>query len=241
MITNKHSIIGRITQSLIRLLLPLLMSMISSSVIAASMYVYVPTEMRANAIEKNLNQTCPEIKIKAFGRVKDFHNQVELSTPDAILTLLPTMKSHQAYSLKLHGEKEGSSKEPYIFVSLDKAIDIENLNNVRMGVVDIMGRKPMKAFLNGIFNTKVKLKRVTKQEDLLPLLTFKSVDAIFIPESTFLELSEKTNQNLVRTPLDVQIGLASTAAISSNADEIIACVQSFPKKINEILGVDQWK
>ena len=62
-----------------------------------------------------------------------------------------------------------------------------------IGVVDILGRKKMPNFVSEIVNTKTKVKRVAKPEDLLSLLQFKMVDAILLPKAGYDQLKSKTD------------------------------------------------
>ncbi len=214
----------------------------NSYAVAQELYVFLPTDVRAKALENELVKSCPKLKITVFGRVKDFIAQVKNDQPAGILTLLPTIEHNAGYSVILQGTKDGEGKEPYIFVSVDKPIDVSKLSELKIGVVDILGRKPMKEFVTSLFGKDVAIKRVTKREDLLSLLSFKSVDAIFVSEELHRDLSKKSQLNLVTTPVDVKIGLASTAFnANTQMNEIVNCVNGFGSEINALLGVDQWK
>ena len=78
-------------------------------------------------------------------------------------------------------------------------------------------------------------------EDLLPLITFGSVDGIFISESIYSQLKLKSNLNLVETKPGIKLGLASAAIDSSNDRDVIQCIAAFDTKLNTILGVDEWR
>ena len=127
-------------------------------------------------------------------------------------------------------------------MSVDKPINTGDLSGLKIGVVDILGRKPMVKFITGLLKAKVEVKRVTKNEDLLPLLTFGSVKAIFIPKSMFSSLKQKSNLNLIINHIDVKVGLASTALNNKqNTKTYKKCIGKLNAGINKILGVDQWK
>ncbi len=209
---------------------------------AKELYVFVPTEVRATAIQEEIQQSCPSINVTVFGRGKDFQKQVAEAKPDAIISLIPVIEQSSEYQPVIKGIYAGNEHEQYVLVSIDKALDIKNLAGLKIGVVDLMGRKSMGEFINHLFQAEIKLTRVTKQEDLLPLLTFASADGIFISQRTFDELKSKSQMNLVATQLNIKVGLAGTG-LANNADKdtLLKCVQSFSSSLNATLGVDKWQ
>lgn len=215
---------------------------LSLSAWAESLYVFVPTEVRANIMQQKISDICKDVDVTVFGRAKDFHKEVKSSPPHAILSLLPVIERSGSFSTALKGVRDGTSEEDYVLVSVDKPIDITSIGDKKIGVVDLLGRKPMGQFISQLFQTEVKLKRVTKVEDLLPLLTFGAVDGIFISEALYNQLKSKSNLNLVSTRLNIKVGLVSAALLDAKAkDKISKCIQGFDSDLNETLGVEQWR
>ena len=208
---------------------------------AKSLYVFIPTEIRANVMQEKMGSFCSGIDITVFGRAKDFHRQVNANPPSAILSLEPVVKYSKAFNTVLTGRKNGFETEGYVLVSIDKQLELASIAGKKIGVVDLLGRKPMAEFITNLFKTKIQLKRVTKVEDLLPLITFGSVDGIFISESIYSQLKLKSNLNLVETKPGIKLGLASAAIDSSNDRDVIQCIAAFDTKLNTILGVDEWR
>ncbi|MFT5298128.1 MAG: hypothetical protein ACI9YH_004175 [Colwellia sp.] len=213
----------------------------STVLVAESLYVFVPTEVRANKLQQKIGSYCSGVDVTVFGRAKDFHNKVKAVPPTAILSLLPVVEHTLSFNTAIMGLRDGLNSEGYVLVSIDRPMSLDSLNNKKIGVVDLLGRKPMRAFIEQLLKTEIMLKRVTKVEDLLPLITFESVDAIFISESMFEQLKLKSKLKLVATPLNINIGLAS-AALSDVIikDQLKNCLYAFDKKLNSTLGVDQW-
>ncbi len=215
---------------------------LSVSAWAESLYVFVPTEVRANIMQQKISDICKDVDVTVFGRAKDFHKEVQSAPPHAILSLLPVIERSGSFSTALKGVRDGTSEEDYVLVSVDKPIDITSIGDKKIGVVDLLGRKPMGQFISQLFQTDVKLKRVTKVEDLLPLLTFGAVDGIFISEALYNQLKSKSNLNLVSTRLNIKVGLVSAALLDAKAkDKISKCIQGFDGELNETLGVEQWR
>lgn len=213
----------------------------ANHVAAAQLYVFVPSNIRAVAMQKILGARCPDLGITVFGRVKDFSKRLSKTPPDAILTLVPVIKHHPDYSIFLQGYKVGLAAEAYVLVSVDKPIDLKALHKKKIGVVDILGRKAMSRFMQQLFGIKLKIKRVMRSEDLLPLLIFRAADAIFVSELMFAELQKKSNLNLKVTQLDIKVGLAATAQSSLNGQEYMKCITAFPAATNTLLGVEKWE
>jgi len=208
---------------------------------ASEVYVFVPTKIKARVIAKSLSVACSGTQITVFGRVKDFMDQVAANSPATILTLIPTIEHNSSYKVVLAGEKDGEKSESYLFVSVDTPFDIANLATSKIGVVDILGRNPMLSYLSEKLGSKVKLARVVKQEDLLTLLRFNSADALLISENTYKSLLATSQLNLVTTPLDFRIGLASLASTSGmDIAAIVRCFKLIDSETRTALGVDQW-
>lgn len=224
-----------------RVIIFFMYSLFSLTLLAQSLYVFVPTEVRANKLQQKIGKYCSGVDVTVFGRAKDFHNKIKTSPPNAILSLLPVIEKNQLFDTAIIGERQGLSSEGYVLVSVDTPLKLTNIANKKIGVVDLFGRKPMIQFIEQLLQVKVKLKRVTKVEDLLPLITFNSVDAIFISNTLFSQLKSKSKLNLVATQLNVQLGLAS-AALSNTIikDNLKNCLFSFDEQLNSTLGVDQW-
>lgn len=194
---------------------------------AADLYVFYPTDIRPKSLQEKFNSICPEVKTVAFGRVVDFYRQIDSLPPNAVLSLKPVVTRGNKASMTsvLQGTREGQNSEEYVLVAIDKTVDLAQLGQLKIGVLDILGRKPMKRFMNDLFAQKIKTKRVIKTEDFLPLLTFKLADAIFVSQSTYKKLQAKSKQNLVATATDIRIGLAVTGIYQQAGNNISQCIQ----------------
>jgi hypothetical protein len=219
-----------------------LCSILATPVLGDNLYVFVPTDVRAKVMQQDISTVCPNVGVTVFGRGKDFRRQVKKSPPDAILSLLPVIDRSSNFETVMRGVQNGFTEEDYVLVSVDKALDLGQIQTNKIGVVDLLGRKPMGEFVSQLFQADIMLKRVTKQEDLLPLLTFGSVDGIFVSERLFRQIKDRSNLNLVATSLNIKVGLVSAALAGAEAKEkIVNCLKKFNTKLNGTLGVDQWR
>ncbi len=58
------------------------------SIAESSLYVFIPTDIRANVLQEQLSSVCPDLKVLVFGRGKDFRKEVAKVQPEAIISLL---------------------------------------------------------------------------------------------------------------------------------------------------------
>ncbi len=217
--------------------------LVTLQAIAASnrLYVFYPTDIRPKKMEKHISEYCPEIDTTVFGKIRDFKDQMHRLPPDAILSYAPVIKKNHQYTSLVQGFKQGLSHENYVLVSIGKAVNINQLSSIKIGVLDILGRKPMAAFVSKTLKTPVKISRVTKTEDMLNLLTFNIVDAIFISQRRFEQLRGQSKQPLVATKLNLKMNLAILAVKNEKSKKLfLACFNRLGQKTNDLLGVDQW-
>lgn len=219
-----------------------ILATVSTYSYSAKLYVFVPTEVRANVMQETMTTACENVEVTVFGRAKEFGLEMQNTPPSAVLTVLPVIERNSEYATVMKGTKDGKHVEDFVMVTVDNPIDLATLEGRKVGVIDVLGRKPMSEFVGQLLQAKVKLKRVSKIEDLLPLLSFGAVDSVFIPESIYERIKSKSNLDLVATRLNVKVGLAS-AAMNTNESraDVIQCIKDLPLNVNQEMGVDQWE
>lgn len=208
------------------------------------LYVFHPTLARPLAIQEALARRLPGVSITVFGRLADFHAKVAADAPDALLALPPVLKQYDAYQARLQGLRRGQPAEPYVLLSIDKAVDPARMDGVSLGVVGLLERKPMADFVQTLVKGTPRLDRVTKVEDLLPLLTFRTVSAVLVSEPVAQEFRKKSQANLVTAPIEAgKVGLVSLAVRKGAAadDALLKAVKGLQAGEMDLLGVDAWK
>jgi hypothetical protein len=214
---------------------------------AETLYVFYPSVLTAASVQKKLSEACKGIEIMVFGRFKDFEEGVVKDMPDAILTKPPVIEQIKAYAVRLNGVRGGSAEESYVFLSVnlsvDKGGDLSSLSNMQIGIFDILGRKQTEAFAGKFLNPVPKLRRVSKMEDLLQMLTFNMADGILIPEIFVSHYKEISKLNFAVTPVpNMKTGiLALGVRQGQEAPLIIKTLTSLDKQYMELLQVEQWK
>lgn len=230
---------------IIRALAALFLILHSAQLRAESLYVFFPTTARAKVVQSYIDKVCTNLDVTVFGRQRDFNNQIVENPPNAILAAPIVIQSMPNFDPVLVARRKGSVFEDYFLVSVKDTISLKALEGLKVGAVDLLGAKSMQAHMNKLLMTEVKVKRVTKLEDLLPLISFAAVDTLFISRRTLEFIQSKTAIDLKVTPSDIALGIASVAiATNSKSDNeaiIRECIGLFGNQINDVFGVDEWK
>ena len=143
----------------------------------------MPTSIPPRKLQGYLSEAAPGVSFTVFGRQKDFVNTLKTQPPDAVIAHRPVIEGIGVQNEPvLQGTLGGKDSQQYVLVSVDQGVDTANLAKLNVGAVDLLGRRKMSKFVAKLLGVpKVKVKRVTKLEDLLPLLQFSMADAVMVP------------------------------------------------------------
>jgi hypothetical protein len=199
--------------------------------------VFLHVAVKQRALQSELSAALPGIGVTAVGRIADFERALT-EGPDAVLTLPPVLSAHQL-TAKLQGLRQGSSEEKYSLIAVDAAPDAARAAVV--GTLDILGRDGTNQFVHGLTGSKPKVERVTKVEDLLPLLQMRRADAILLPSRLFAELRAASRLNLVGKELAAGVGLPAAASTGALGAQVVAQLAKLPKGLSKAFGVEEWR
>ena len=206
-----------------------------------TLYVFLQLDVKPNVLEQTLQKQLPGMAVTVFGRFRDFQDVVATRRPDAILAIPPLLDLDHTKPT-LQGAKGGRDWEAYVLVSAG-ASNPGSLSGKTVGVVDLLGHDGTQAFAASVLKTSdLKVKRVAKIEDLLPLLEFSAADAILIPGSVVKRLTERTRLPLAVHELPgAHVGLPAVAVLRpSIRDTVVHSLQSLDSETKGILGIDNW-
>lgn len=206
------------------------------------LYIFYPSPVRPHILQKNLSETCPDIEVTVFGRYKDFIEKIKITAPDAIITKPDLLPQLPDYKKKATGLKDGKSSEAYFLLSVDSKIDVSKIGQETIGVVDFLGRQGMENLISTLFTDIPKVKRVTKVEDLLPLLTFNMATALFLSEKDVEYLKKKSKLNLKTTPLpNAEVGIVSFAIKKDKGSASMEkAFHNIEQELQVMLKLDNW-
>lgn len=207
-----------------------------------TLYVYVHTETKSAALEKTLQQKLPALTVTVFGRFRDFEEASSSRPPDAVLALQPLLVGRRI-PVALQGLRDDRDWEPYVLLAPAPSLD-GPLDTKVIGVVDLLGRDGTQRFLTQLLKVQtLKLKRVTKIEDLLPLLQFSAADAVLVPAVAVRGVTERSRLPLLVRPLpEARVGLPALGVLNAAARELVVKqVASLDEESNGVLAVDRWR
>jgi hypothetical protein len=207
---------------------------------SARVYVFVTASVRPHVLQRMLEDEMPNVAVSVFGRVGDFTNALAEAPPDAALAIAPVLIA-LGYQPALQGTWSGSSVEQYLVLS-EAELRPENLNDLTLGCVDVVGRKKLPEFVAAVLGLSKlpEVQRVTKVEDLLRLLQFKRADAVLLPERHLDEIREVTKMNVkITRPLGAKV-LRTAIAFPGGRHPVESVLRGLSKKVLQQLGVDTW-
>jgi hypothetical protein len=206
-----------------------------------ALYVYVHTDAKSAALEKGLQDRMPALTVTVFGRFRDFEEAMTTRRPDGVVALQPLLSSLNV-PVALQGLRGNNDWEPYVLLSAEP---IEgSLSGKVVGVVDLLGRDGTQEFVGRLLKTSdIKIKRVTKMEDLLPLLQFAAVDGVLVPAAGVKTITERSRLSLrVRELPEARVGLLAVGVLNARIRELfIKQIQSLDGETNRTLGVERWR
>ncbi len=207
-----------------------------------SMYVFLYTDAKSTVLERTLQTKLPEISVTVFGRFRDFEEALTARPPDAVLALDPLLQSRNLKAA-LHGVSNGDKTERYVLMSAGAPL-AGALNGRTIGVVDLFGRQDTQTFVGKLLKAPdVRIKLVTKLEDLLSLLQFSAADAILVPSSMVKPFGERSRLALyVRELPDAVVGRAAVAVLSQEPRAAITrAIQRLDVETDKMMDLDGWR
>ncbi|MDB5048363.1 MAG: hypothetical protein JWO30_1434 [Fibrobacteres bacterium] len=221
------------------------LAFLGSAAAGAKVFVFYPSLARPLAIQDALAKKCPGLEITVFGRLTDLQALVEREHPTAIVAQADVLKQFPAYLPKLQGLRKGSATEDFVLLSIDKPFDVAKVSTSSIGVVGMLDRREMDGFVAGLVSGAPHINRVTKVEDLLPLLIFQSVSAVLVSEANMKEFRKKSQANLVEVKLEkAKVGLVAAGVKDGASDaekQVLPALKSLDAGTLAMLGVDAWK
>lgn len=204
-------------------------------------WVFEPfTSQSKKELEAFIVKTFPGGRVSIFTRFRDFRKALGDDLPDAVLTRPLVLDAFPTLPLEVQisGSQSGSSKEPFAFIAHKS---LKGKDSLVLGAVDIKGRKETSAWLaKTLPHKQVRLKAVSKMEDLMSLLLFDYVDAIVVPVRDVAWFQSRTEKVLHIQENQFQVGLPVLATMPEvDCKAIIQSMKSQDLSDKE-LGVERW-
>jgi hypothetical protein len=198
--------------------------------------VFLHVSSKQRALQSALSDALPGVTVTAVGRIGDFDRALKDGT-DAVLAL-PVVLNAKGLIVQVQGVRGGATDETYSLVGADSAPSPGAVKSV--GAVDILGRDGTNSFVQGLLGSQPKVERVTKIEDLLPLLQVQTVEAILCPTRLVGELKSVTKLTLAQTDLAKRVGLPALASFGGPGADVASAVKQSTAAAKAV-GVESWK
>lgn len=213
------------------------------SLFGKDLHVFYPTTLYPQFFQEKISKEIPKnLTVVVFGRYEDFISQVQSQKPTMILTLPELTHQLQEYSSKLEGIQAGGSREPYCFLSTADTFSEETIANTTIGLIDFLGKKEMESSIRTAYGDKVKIKRIRKVEDLLPLLLYDMVDAILIPRRYITFFEKQSSIEFHVSEAKYSTSLVSLFILEkSTPQNSVESIQTLSDSILSLFGVEKWK
>jgi len=199
--------------------------------------VYLHVAVKQRAFQGLLGSGLPGVDTTAVGRVADFERALQ-DGPDAVLTL-PVVLAARGLTPALRGLTRGSAEERYALVGAGSTPEPGKVASV--GALDLLGRDGTNHFVRHLVGQQARVERVTKIEDLLPLLQMQRVDAVLLPSRLVAELRAASRLALTERDLDTTVGLPAVANTGPSGGSVLGAISKMPKDISKLLGVEEWR
>ncbi len=207
-------------------------------------YVFYPSVARPQTVQDKIQKSVQGVAVTVFGRYNDFTTKMETEPAQIVITKPSLIAQFSGYEIKMNGVRSGKTEETYVVLSIDGGIDPAAVGaETIIGTLDILGRNGMNTFAKQFFETVPKLKRVTKVEDLLPLLTFNMAAGILIQEPAVQYFKSTSNLNFTITKLpESKDGIVALAVkTGGNAEKVASALKSADKELCSFFEVELWK
>jgi hypothetical protein len=199
--------------------------------------VYLHLVMKQRALQTAFEAALPGVTVTAVGRVADLERGLS-DGQDAVLALSGVL-SQRNWPLQLRGLRRGATEETYSLVGTDSPPDPQRVDSV--GALDLFGRDGTERFVKGLLGAAPKVQRVTKVEDLLPLLQIQRVAGVILPSRLITELQSGSRLKLAGRELPQKVGLPAATALNAGGAAILAGLRRLPPSLSLALGVDEWR
>jgi hypothetical protein len=199
--------------------------------------VFLHVPLKQLAFQSELQAALPGVTVSAVGRVADFDRGLK-DGQDAVLTLPVVLAAH-GLSATAQGLRNRSAQETYSLAAVDVAPEPQRIST--LGAIDVLGREGMSAFVMDLIKAQPKIERVTKLEDLLPLLQMQRVEAVILPTRLVSELKSSSRLNLVWRELPKGVGLPAIAVTGARGVLIVQALHHLPTSLSAAIGVSEWR
>ncbi len=204
------------------LLITLLSSWSQLALAEKRLAIFLPLAISPRELEKTLKSdpSLEGIETTVFVKFDDFQESSQQKPFD--FAILPSFYGSYYSDFKpIFRLKNGNAETfHYLILSIEKQWTLEKINEGTVGIVDEFGRENMKRYISTIIKNRdiKKLKRVTKYDDIFPLLAMGNAHYTMIPQNLMSYLKEKYKSNPIEVAQSEEVQNPAIYARVSSGD-----------------------
>jgi hypothetical protein len=174
--------------------------MLITSLSAAEMHVYltstVPVKDRDRALKSDTGLS--GINITVLGKFREFSSSVKRNKPSYIIAPSSFSNINKDYKAVYQFSLNGQSSFKYLILATKPKWTKANISKGSIGIVDELGRTGTKKFVLANVGKFKLVKRVTKADDLMPLLVLENANYIMIRPNNYEILKQKFTAQTIK-------------------------------------------
>ena len=137
------------------------------------------------------------LQITVFGQFREF-SSANKSKAKYVIVPSSWVKFNPDYKAVYQLGKNGKTNEKLMILATKPEWTIDKIGSGKVGIVDELGRKDTKSYVLDIAGKFKLIKRVTKPEDLMPLLVLENADYIIIRSDNYEILKKKFTAKTIK-------------------------------------------
>ena len=155
----------------------------------------VPVKDREKALKADTSLS--GVQITVFGQFREFDSA---NKSNAKYVIMPSswITYNSNYKPVYQFSKDGQTNTKLMILTTKPEWTMANIAKGKVGIVDELGRKDTKTYVQDIAGKFKLIKRVTKPEDLMPLLVLENADYIIIRSDNYEILKKKFTAKTIR-------------------------------------------
>lgn len=167
--------------------------LLMSGVSATELQVYLTSTIAVSERDKALKAdgALSGTNVTVFGKFREFSSSVKISKPTYVIAPSSFSAINKDYKAVYQFGLNGQSKFKYLVLSSKAEWSKNKMSSGSVGIVDELGRTETKKFIQSNVGEFKRVKRVTKADDLMPLLVLENADYIIICPKNYDVLKRK--------------------------------------------------
>ncbi|MCM8526635.1 MAG: hypothetical protein NE327_08975 [Lentisphaeraceae bacterium] len=198
----------------------------------------IPVKDREKALKGDASLS--GIQVTVFGQFREFESANKTA---AKYVIMPSswIKYNSEYKPVYQFSKDGQTNTKLMILTTKPEWTMENIGKGKAGIVDELGRKNTKKYVQDIAGKFKLIKRVTKPEDLMPLLVLENADYIIIRSDNYEVLKKKFTAKTIKVGETKTVDHAVLCVLKDTPDSEIEKLGKLSPETIKALGYSELK